>query len=456
MCEIRQNRLSSLLVFRRALRIMLLIGWHLLLLGWRSCARQSNRRTSSLPSRGGEVLASLCESLGPTFIKIGQILSCRPDLLSSAFTEPLAKLQDRLAPFDVKRLPLLLREEFGRPMDEVFSSFDLTPVSAASIAHVHRATLKDGRAVAVKIRRPGLVPLIEADLSLLRLLASFLSRLPWLRTMPFREIVEEVGQPLLHQLDFRREAENTRRFALNFAFHEHIKFPSLIEELCTESVLVMDFLADLEKVSARRLRAEERRTAALAGLRALYKMIFIDGLVHADMHPGNVFLRAWGEFVILDTGLVARLSHAEQKDFVDFFFGLVNNQGLECARIVYENALHRREGCVREAFEAEITALIARHSALKSSEFEITSFVCQLIDTQRRHGIRGSTKFMMTILSMVVFDGICKQLYPQCDFQAEARGFLITARYSRQRPAQAAASNSRLAAALPQRVAALN
>lgn len=446
--------MSSLLVFRRALRIMLLINWHVLLLGWRICVRQSSRRTS-LRALCGEVLASLCESLGPTFIKIGQILSCRPDLLSSAFTMPLAKLQDRLAPFDVRHLPRLLRAEFGRPMEEVFSSFDFTPVSAASIAHVHRARLKDGRAVAVKIRRPGLVPLVLADLALLRLLAAFFSSLPWLRTMPFREIVEELGQPLLQQLDFRREAENTRRFAANFAFHEHIKFPCLIDELCTESVLVMDFLTDLQKVSAGKLKAEERRIAALAGLRALYKMIFIDGLVHADMHPGNVFLRAWGEFVILDTGLVARLSHAEQKDFVDFFFGLVNNQGLECARIVYENALHRREDCVREAFEAEMTDLIARHSALKSSEFEITSFVCQLIDTQRRHGIRGSTKFMMTILSMVVFDGICKQLYPQCDFQAEARGFLITARYRRQQPAQPA-SNLLLAAALPQRVAALS
>ena len=160
-------------------------------------------------------------------------------------------------------------------------------------------------------------------------------------------------------------------------------------------------------------------------------MIFLDGFVHADMHPGNVFVREWGEFVILDTGLVAILDEANQRDFVDFFFGLINNEGRECARIIYENASYRAKTCDLEAFEAAMVELIARHSALKCFEFEVAHFVYELMVAQRRFKIRGSTKFMMTILSMVVYDGICKQLYPQCDFQSEARGFLITARYRR-------------------------
>lgn len=449
MREIGQKRASPLYVFRRAFTIPLLVGWHVLLFGWHSF-RQGRHWRASLSSTLGECLASLCESLGLTFIKAGQILSCRPDLLSPAITTPLSKLQDQIAPFDVRRLPRLLDEAFGRPMEDVFSSFDFTPVSAASIAHVHKASLKDGRTVAVKIRRPDLARLIEADLALLRLLTCVLSRFPFTGEMPFREIVEEVGQPILQQLDFRLEAENMRRFSVNFARHEHIKFPQLVDELCNDSVLVMEFLPNLQKISATTLTMEERKVAALSGLRALYKMIFIDGFMHADMHPGNVFTREGGEFVILDTGLVSMLSDADQKDFADFFFGLVNNQSLECSRIIYESALHRAKTYVRESFEAEMAVLIARHSALKSRDFEITRFVYELIDTQRRHGVRGSTKFIMTILSMVVFDGICKQLYPECDFQAEARGFLITARYRRQPSAAPTGGNGESHAA-PQR-----
>jgi ubiquinone biosynthesis protein len=160
-------------------------------------------------------------------------------------------------------------------------------------------------------------------------------------------------------------------------------------------------------------------------------MIFNDGFVHADMHPGNVYVRAWGEFVILDTGLVAILDEDNQRDFVDFFFGLINNEGRECARIIYDNAAYRAKNFDREAFDAAMVELIARHSALKCHEFEVADFVYQLMELQRRFKIRGSTRFMMTILSMVVYDGICKQLYPLCDFQNEARGFLITARYRR-------------------------
>jgi ubiquinone biosynthesis protein len=227
------------------------------------------------------------------------------------------------------------------------------------------------------------------------------------------------------------EAANNRRLRKEFARTEHIRLPALVDDLCTENVLTMEYLDHLQRTDRNCLSASECKTAALAGLRALYKMIFIDGFVHADMHPGNVYVREWGEFVMLDTGLVAVLDEANQRDFVDFFFGLINNEGRECARIIYENASYRAKHCDREAFDAAMVQLIARHSALKCHEFEVAQFVYELMEEQRRFKIRGSTKFMMTILSMVVYDGICKQLYPLCDFQNEARGFLITARYRR-------------------------
>lgn len=397
--------------------------------------RLARRSGTSYSELCGVYAASLCEALGPTFIKLGQILSARPDLLPAGVAAPLARLQDQVRPFESRLIPRLVEEAYGRPFDEVFTFFDLVPVSAASVAQVHRARLPDGRLVAVKIRRPGIVRTVEADLRIVRFCARNLTRLPFMRILPMSELVEDIGTPIRQQLDFAAEAENNVLFRRHFNGTERVKFPELVEPLCTDGIIVMEFLEHLQKVNATHLSAAEHKSAALAGLHALYKMIFIDGFIHADMHPGNVFVREWGEFVILDTGLVARLSASEQQDFVNFFFGLVNNRGLECARIVFEGASYHARGCDRAAFEEAMVKLVAEHSALKSREFEVARFVYQLVALQRRFRICGSTKFMMTILSMVVFDGICKQLYPECDFQGEARGYLITARYRRAAPA---------------------
>lgn len=422
---------STLSPIIRAFEILFLVACHGAGFFVRFTSLCVRRRKNQYGQLLGERLARLCEALGPTAIKIGQILSSRPDLLPAGVGAPLLRLQDQIAPFDSADIKEIIEAAFARPFDELFDSFDLTPVASASIAQVHRARLQDGRDVAVKIRRPGIARVIKNDMRILNFIPKVLARLPGMKAVPLPELISDIQVPIEQQLDFHLEAANNRRFREAFALVEHIRIPALVEDLCTENVLTMEFLDRLQRTDSANFLAPERKTAALAGLRALYKMIFIDGFIHADMHPGNVFIREFGEFVILDTGLVAILDEKDQRDFVDFFFGLVNNDSRVCARIVYENASYRAANCDVEGFEAAMAELIGRHSALKSHEFEVAHFVYQLIELQRRFKIRGSTKFMMTILSMVVFDGICKQLYPDCDFQNEARGFLITARYRR-------------------------
>ena len=380
----------------------------------------------------GRFLAELFESLGAAFIKIGQILSSRPDLLPASIITHLRRLQDEVAPFDVRRIPRLIEEALGRPMEEVFESFDLEPVSSASIAHVHRARLADGRHVAVKIRRPAAVRQVSTDLRWFSWMARLLDQLPPLRILPLSEAVGEVGEAVAQQLDFRLEAENNRRFREHFRGHRNVAIPELVEELCSDSVLTMEFMDRLEKVGITDLPRESRETSTLVGLKALFKMIFIDGFIHADLHPGNFFLRPEGEVVLLDMGLVARLVGDNLQHFKDFFFGLVANDGRKCARVVDETATYRAPEFDRRRFEESMVRLIAHHSRLNAEEFEVTAFVYQLFDIQRRHRLRGSTHFTMTILSLAVYEGIVKQLYPQLDFQRQALAFLVKHRLNTQ------------------------
>lgn len=380
-------------------------------------------------------IVRLLERLGPTFIKIGQVLSARPDLTPAPLCAALARLQEHVEPVPWSVLQPAVERSFGARLTLHFASIDPRPVAAGSIAQVHRGILRDGRVVAVKIRRPGVERIVAADLALLRAVARAAAHLPGMHATPVRELVEEVGRPVAEQLDFRLEAQNHREIRGMFRHVERLTIPALIDELCTDAVLTMEFVHGLQSIVTAPLADRERRDAALVGLRALYRMIFAGGLVHADMHPGNVFARDWGEVVILDMGLVARLTPRDREAFVDFFFGIITDRGEECARIVVEGASALGRKYQADRFTDAMRQLVSRHAHRRSREFEISAFVTELIALQRRFDVRGSTAFMSTVLAMVVYEGICKQLYPECDFQSEARGFLVLARYATGRTA---------------------
>ncbi|HJQ23888.1 MAG TPA: AarF/UbiB family protein [Blastocatellia bacterium] len=413
------------LVFR-AFEMVILLTFYFARLCIYSAAFRLFGLGSAPKSLLGHSLAKLFESLGATFIKIGQILSSRPDLLPPEIVAPLSLLQDRVAPFDSKKIPGLIRDAFGQPIEAIFEHFEMAPIFGASVAQVHKARLKDGREVAVKVRRPGIPNKVKGDLTLLRLCASTLSLIPAMRLVPLKELIEEFGQAVAQQLDFSIEAESNRRFRENFSGFDNIKFPVPVGELCTESILTMEFLKDLKKIEALDFTPDERKAVAIEGLRALYKMIFVDGFIHADLHPGNIFFRR-GEVIFLDFGMTATLVGDDLKNFVDFFYGMASNNGKVCARVVYDTATFRTDEDNREMFEAAMVRMINEHSIKEARDFEVTQFAAELFDLQRRFGIRGTTKFTMTIVSLAVFEGIVKQLHPELDFQAEARQFILKA-----------------------------
>jgi ubiquinone biosynthesis protein len=410
---------------RRGGEIGVLLGRHTARFALRWAGYRLSRNGPAASRLAGQSLTELTEALGAAFIKVGQILSSRPDLLPPGIVTSLARLQDQVEPFDPELVPGLLEHALGRPMEEVFDSFEPVPFASASIATVHRARLGSGQRVAVKIRRPGVCEIVHRDLLLMRVLARAASRLPRLRLMPLEGLVDEFGRALLEQLDFALEAANLRRFRQNLAGLERVRVPRPIEHLCTDSVLTMEYLEDLVGVQAVDFPAEERRQAAILGLRALYHMVFIDGLVHGDLHPGNIFFRRGAEVVLLDMGMVARLDAVDQNTFIQFFYAMATNDGQKCARILTDTAMQRSPSFDPDAFTQAISALVSEYSAKNAREFEVASFAYRLFDLQRRFGLCGSTNFTMTIISFVVFQGIVKQLHPDLDFQSEARSFLL-------------------------------
>ena len=343
----------------------------------------------------------------------------------------LQRLQEHASPVEFSAIERCLTDAYGTRVAALFRKIDPVPLGSGAIAQVHRAICTDGRVVALKIRKPAVQAQLLVDAQLALAIARQMARLPMMSNMPVVEAVGETFGILAAQTDFVREAASMRRLHDNFRYVDDIRFPGVVEELCTDSTIAMEYLDDLVRVDASDVDVSERRRIALTGLRALYRMIFDHGFVHADMHPGNVFRAEHGRVALLDAGLVTEVDEATRQDFVAFFFAVVNNHGRECADIVWRTAVARPGDSRRPAFEAEMSDFVARESAKKSGEFVVVGFVHRLLDIQRRHGLRATPAFVTMVFAMAVYDGLCRSLYPGCDFQAEARGYLIAARYRR-------------------------
>jgi ubiquinone biosynthesis protein len=386
--------------------------------------------------RSGQLLSAYFERLGPTFVKFGQTISTRTDYLNPEVLAGLRRLQEHASPVAFSEVERGLRAAYGERIARLFPEIDPVALGSGAIAQVHRAVCSDGRIIALKVRKPGVRAQLLLDAQLALAIARQVARLPMMRNMPVVEAMSDTFAILAAQTDFVREAASMRRLSENFRYVDGIRFPEVIEELCTDSTIAMEYLDDLARVDAPDVGASERRQIAVTGLRALYRMIFDHGFVHADLHPGNVFRGANGRVAMLDAGLVTEVDEATRRDFVAFFFAVVNNHGRECADIVWRTAVARPCDSKRAGFEAEMSDFVATESAKKSGEFEVVGFVHRLLDIQRRHGLRATPAFVTLVFAMAIYDGLCRDLFPGCDFQGEARGYLIAARY--RRSAQAA------------------
>ena len=374
----------------------------------------------------GRVVVDLCRQLGATYIKVGQIMSTRPDVLPEYISTALAELQDHVGPFPIEDVVRTIESDLGRPLGAVFAEFAPVPIASASVSQVHKARLPDGRVVAVKVRRPNVVEICTFDLVVMRAWAKLLALVPSFATLAPVEVLEEFGRAVFAQLDFRIEARNNRRFRANFQNQPSIVFPEVIDALSTERILTMTFVVGTKILSTATTRSDPKRMARL-GLATLLKMIFEDGFVHADLHPGNIFITPDDKLALLDLGLVGEMDDTRRKGFARLFAAWAQRDGDQMAHIMYDMspATQGRDPEAFEAYRAAIIGFVGRYWNQRLGQVQVGKVLLDMLGILRRHRLRVDPTFTIVNIAIAVTEGIGKQLDPELDLMQEALPYFL-------------------------------
>jgi len=377
-----------------------------------------------------EKLRLALEELGPIFIKFGQALSTRRDLLPRDIADELAKLQDRVPPFSGAAARAQVERELGQPTGELFGSFDESPLAAASIAQVHAATLKDGREVVVKVLRPGMRQLIERDLEVLYALAGLAERYwPESKRLRPREVVEEYEKTILDELDLMREAANASQLKRNFGSSPLLHVPEVHWELCRRGVMVMERIRGIPISDIDRLRAAGTDIQKLAenGVTLFFTQVFRHNFFHADMHPGNIFVDvadpANPRYMAVDFGIVSALEPRDQyylaANFLAFFdrdWRRIAELHLESGWIPPNARLSELTGAVRTVCEPIFNKPLG--------EISFGIVLLRLFELARRFGMRVQPQLILLQKTLLNVEGLGRDLYPELDLFKTARPIL--------------------------------
>lgn len=368
-------------------------------------------------------LAQLLVALGATFVKVGQIMSTRPDLFPPHVIAALTRLQDDVGAFAWRHVERSIAEDFGAPIDTLFARFDRTPVASASVAQVHRAALPDGREVAVKVRRPRLPDVVRFDLAAMVAVAWVMERIPSIALLAPVDSVREFGRAIRAQIDLSIEAANNRRFAAAFAGDPDVRFPDLVPALCSPRVLTMEWIDGVKVLDAPRVLGADAGRLARIGFKTLLKMCFADGFVHADLHPGNILVdRRTHVVVLIDLGLVAELDDHHRRGFARFFAAWAAADGDTMAALTREMSPSPR---IRDyaAFAADMRAFAARYANKSLGEVDGARVAFDALGVMRRHRVRVNPGLTVCNIAIAVTEGIGKQLDPGIDLMKEALPF---------------------------------
>jgi ubiquinone biosynthesis protein len=375
----------------------------------------------------------LLDELGPTFVKLGQILSTRADLLPAEFIAELRLLQDAAAPIPLEQVRAQLEAAFGQPVDDLFSSIEPAPLAAASIAQVHRARTQSGEEVVVKVQRPDITSQVNADLAVLHALARLLeATVEEMGIYSPVGIVEEFDRAIHEELDFVHEAANVRAFAATHAERPALRIPKVFDELSTSTVLTLEFLDGTRLVQAE-LSPERRQALARVVVDASFQQLFVDGLFHGDPHPGN-FLLLEGDVVgLLDFGLVGRLTRAMQETLVLLSVAVALKDADSVARLLYRMGAPDARANLA-GFRADIETLLQTHlpEARTLAQVNARHLLTDLLDLAVRYRIRIPREYALLSRAAVAVEGLLRQLAPDMDILAVSLPYakqLLAGRY---------------------------
>lgn len=368
-------------------------------------------------------LASDLEKLGPTFIKLGQLLSTRGDLLPQPYLDALARLQDRVEPFSYEEVDKIVSAELGGRISKLFLEFETEPTAAASLAQVHRARMRDGHEVVVKVQRPGIREVIVEDLEALEEVADFIDAHTEVgKRYEFSNMLADLRRSLLQELDFQREAGNLRRMRRALAEFEHLVIPEPVEDYSTSRVLTMDYIPGRKITDVSPLRLMELDTRQLAEeiFRAYLKQILVDGFFHADPHPGNIFITDDDQIALLDLGMVAHIAGNFRGNLLRMLLGISEGRGDEVAEVAMKMGEPKPNFDKRD-YERRVANLVAQHAGANLEQIRSGDVVLQIQRIAADCWFRLPTEFTMIAKAMLNLDRVVYVLDPTFDPNAIIR-----------------------------------
>jgi ubiquinone biosynthesis protein len=415
------NAARGLLVW--AVIVMFLAAYGVRRVGTLTISDKRERR-KEVARLQGSLLRTAMSWLGACFVKLGQVMSSRPDLFEPEMIAELRLLQDKLPPFSFDKVRGLVEGELKQPLENVYSEFDKEPVAAASVAQVHRARLKDGREVAVKVLRPNVRAQVQRDGAMLIFGAKALALHKTIRLSDPVGFTREFVDGLIRQTDLRIEATNYEQFRENFKHNPNLSFPAIDAQLSSERVLVMEFVRGIKLDSLTPDQMLNRRQIADTLRSATMQMCFVDGFMHADMHPGNMVLRDDGKLVVFDVGLATRLTPQVLEMFVDLTKCIA--MGTPDDTVHHLKTYHvYGENVDWDQMRVDLEAFGRKFRVMDVSKLDYGQLVGEILAIGRNYHVHPVPQLALIIVGMVTVQGIAKMLAPEVNDFQEMSKYLV-------------------------------
>ena len=371
-------------------------------------------------------MRKMLEELGSTFIKFGQMLSTRPDLIPLEFCKELEKLQDKVPPFPYEKVKKQILEELKSPVDRIFSSFSLSPIAAASLSQVHLAQLETGQKLVVKVQRPGIKKIITADLNILTVLAQLIERhIEESRLYNPLEMVDEFKKAILREIDFKIEARNIEKFRRNFKDDERVYIPEVRHNLSSNKILTMEQIEGIKINNIEEILEAglDRKQIAVNGTEIILKQIFTHGFFHADPHPGNIFILKDKRIVFLDFGMVGRIDE-ETKSQISNILSAVIQQDVSA---IIENFVSM--GTIEEEtdfrkLKLDLTDLLESYYEVPLKELQMNQFLPDIMNVISQNRIKIPPDLFLLSKALMTIEGVGKTLYPDFNATTLAKPFV--------------------------------